>query len=258
MHIKLERIMRSEIFVSSTLSRKQFQNILELFHESNRKLGDDRNEIKIVEFENRRLVVKSFKVPNIVNQIAYRFFRKSKAERSYLNAIYLKNNGIGTPEPVAYLEQRRAVGFYKSYYVSEYASHDFTFRELIHDDSIENKIEILESFTQFVYRMHEAQIYFLDNSPGNTLISINETSYKFYLVDLNRMKFYDIPVEDRLKNFERLSPQKWMYEIMGAKYAELAGLDEDQTIQTMWHHAEKFRQYFQNKKRLKKKFKKFI
>ncbi|SCX89445.1 Lipopolysaccharide kinase (Kdo/WaaP) family protein [Nonlabens sp. Hel1_33_55] len=250
--------MRSEIFVSSTLSRKQFQTILELFHESDHKLGDDRNEIKIIEFEGKRLVVKSFKVPNIVNRIAYRFFRKSKAERSYLNANYLKEHGIGTPDPVAFLEYRSALGFYESYYVSEYTDHDFTFRELIHDSSIENKQGILEAFTQFVFKMHESQIYFLDNSPGNTLISIKEGSYEFELVDLNRMKFYEIPVTDRLKNFERLSPQKWMYDIMGATYAKLAGLEKDDTIETMWHHAKKFRQYFQNKKRLKKKFKKFI
>lgn len=250
--------MRSEKFVSSTLSRKQFQKILELFHDSNDKLGDDRNQIKIVEFESEKLVVKSFKTPNAINKIAYRFFRKSKAARSYFNAQYLKKNGIGTPDPLAYLEELGPAGFYDSYYVSAYAVHDFTFRELINDDTINNKKEILEAFTRFMFKMHEAQIYFLDNSPGNTLISLKKDTYQFSLVDLNRMKFYNIPVADRLKNFERLSPKREMYEIMGAEYARLAQLDPQDTIDVMWNHVEKFQTKFHNKKKMKHRFKSLI
>lgn len=250
--------MSSEKFVSSSLSRKRFQSILELFHDSDQRLGDDRNQIKVVDFEKQKLVVKSFKIPNTVNRIAYRFFRKSKAERSYFNAKYLLANGIGTPEPLGYLEKIDALGFYESYYVSAYVAHDFTFRELIKDDSIESKEVILQEFTRFMYRMHEAQIYFLDNSPGNTLIKNQDEGYEFFLVDLNRMKFYDIPVSDRLKNFERLSPQKWMYEIMGAEYARLADLDSEQTINTMWKHVEDFQTKFHKKKKLKRRLKKLI
>ncbi|BAO55584.1 lipopolysaccharide kinase InaA family protein [Nonlabens marinus] len=248
--------MSSENFVSNSLSRKQFQNILELFQDSDRKLGDDRNQIKIVQFEGRKLVVKSFKIPNAINRIVYRFFRKSKAERSYLNALYLKSRNLGTPEPLAYLEEIGPARFHQSYYVSEFVEHDFTFRELAADDTIKNKKEILKAFTQFIYQLHEANVYFLDNSPGNTLILISGNEYKFYLVDLNRMKFYDIPVKDRLKNFERLSPQKWMFDIMGAEYARLSQLDPEETINTMWNHVQAFQDHFQNKKKWKKRLKK--
>jgi hypothetical protein len=247
--------MSREKFVSSTLSRKRFQEILLLFNESTQQLGDDRNKIKIVTHDGKKLVVKSFKTPNFINKIAYRFFRKSKAARSYHNAQYLEKNGIGTPTPVAYLEQLSALGLHESYYVSTYTDHDFTYREITNDDELEDKENILIQFTQFMFKMHEAGIYFLDHSPGNTLIKKEGDQYQFYLVDLNRMKFYDIPYEDRLKNFERLSPKKWMYNIMGTEYARLTENESTTTIEIMWKYTQEFQEAFHKKKRMKKKIK---
>ncbi len=247
--------MSRENFVSDSLSRKRFQEILLLFDQSSRQLGDDRNTIKIINYEGSKLVVKSFKTPNFINKIAYRFFRKSKAARSYYNAKYLEQNNIGTPSPVAYLEQYGGVGLHKSYYVSAYEDHDFTYREVTNNDDLLDKENILIQFSQFMYKMHEAGVYFLDHSPGNTLIKKDGEMYHFSLVDLNRMKFYEIPYEDRLKNFERLSPKKWMYEIMGKEYARISGQDEIYTIETMWKHTQNFQEAFHKKKRLKKKLK---
>jgi hypothetical protein len=250
--------MGKEKFVSSTLSRKRFQEILLLFHQSTEKLGDDRNKIKIVTYDGEKLVVKSFKTPNLINKIVYRFFRKSKAARSYYNAEYLKEKGVGTPAAIAFLESLSIIGLDKSYYVSAYAAHDFTFRALIGDETLENKEEILIQFTSFMYKMHEAGVYFLDNSPGNTLISKKGNKYEFSLVDLNRMKFYDIPYGERLKNFERLAPHKWMYDIMGKEYASLSSRDEKETIDVMWRHTHRFQEAFYRKKRFKKRLKKIL
>ena len=251
MDIKMSR----EKFVSGTLSRKRFQEILDLFHQSTQQLGDDRNKIKVVTYQGEKLVVKSFRTPNFINKIAYRFFRKSKAARSFYNAQYLEQHGIGTPSPIAFLEQLTALGLHESYYVSAYANHDFTYREIINDDQLQDKENILKQFSKFMYDMHEAGIYFLDHSPGNTLIKKVGGDYKFSLVDLNRMKFYDIPYEDRLKNFERLSPKKEMYEVMGAEYALLSEQDPQTTIETMWKYTQQFQEAFHRKKRMKKKIK---
>ena len=63
-----------------------------------------RNIIKEFEVEGNKVVVKSFKVPNVLNKVIYRYFRKSKAKRSYEYAIKLQEKGIGTPQPYAYFE----------------------------------------------------------------------------------------------------------------------------------------------------------
>jgi hypothetical protein len=58
----------------------------------------DRNVIKLFDLNGQTINIKSFKVPNIVNK-AYKYFRKSKAKRSFEYATILLENGIGTPQP---------------------------------------------------------------------------------------------------------------------------------------------------------------
>ena len=42
-----------------------------------------RNNIKKVKVSNSIVIIKAFKIPNLINQIVYRYFRKSKARRSF-------------------------------------------------------------------------------------------------------------------------------------------------------------------------------
>jgi len=108
----------------------------------------------VTHFESQgNINIKSFKVPNLINKIAYRYFRTSKARRSFEYGNQLLENGVLTPAP----------------YVGD-----------------EN---MLSAFAKFTYGLHQKQIHFLDHSPGNTLIVIKDDGYDFYLVDLNRMEF---------------------------------------------------------------------
>ena len=43
----------------------------------------NRNIIKIINIDGVDLNIKAFKIPNLINRIAYNFFRKSKAQRSF-------------------------------------------------------------------------------------------------------------------------------------------------------------------------------
>ncbi|MGJ8685393.1 MAG: lipopolysaccharide kinase InaA family protein [Nonlabens sp.] len=238
--------------------KEPIQAAIERFDSIGRSLHDGRNAVKVIEVSGESLNFKRFKKPNAINKIVYRFFRKSKAQRSYEYATILKEKGIGTPDPIAYLEEKGTLSFKTSFYISKQLDCDFTYRELINDDSIPDKEQILKEYAQFMFQMHEAGVYFLDNSPGNTLITKVDDHYEFALVDLNRMKFYDIPWDDRLKNFERLSPQKWMYEVMGEEYATLSRKRPQETISQMWKYTQDFQEAFHRKKRMKKKFKSII
>lgn len=231
------------------------EQALENFQHSGTVLYQGRNVVKILQVGKERMNIKRFRKPNLLNQFVYRFLRKSKAHRSFEYAQRLQENGVGTPYPVAYCEQFTTLGLSYSYYFSQQVDCDFTFRALIHDDTIENREEILKQYVAFVFHMHEKGIYFLDNSPGNTLITIKGTSYEFRLVDLNRMKFYDIPYIDRLRNFERLAPVKWIYDIMGAEYARLSGTNPEEAIILMWKFVENFQERFHKKRALKNKLK---
>ena len=87
--------------------------------------GDgQRNKIKLFELEGKTINIKSFKIPNLKNKIAYKYFRKSKARRSFEFATILLEKGIGTPQPIAYFENHDFIGLKDSYYISEHLQYD--------------------------------------------------------------------------------------------------------------------------------------
>jgi len=215
----------------------------------------DRNIIKVVKIDDKKLNIKAFKIPNIFNQIAYKFLRKSKAQRSFEYANKLRELGINTPKPVAYFEFTTPFLFKKSFYVSEQLECDLTFRELIHDFNYTDFDVILRAFTRFTYSLHEKGIHFLDHSPGNTLIKKNGAHYDFYLVDLNRMNFVKMNFEMRMKNFARLTHYREMVEVMSDEYVKCIGGDYDKVFNAMWKGVEDFKAKRARKKELKKKLK---
>jgi len=215
------------------------------------KIG--RNSIRVFDLNGRKVNIKSFKVPNIFNQIAYKFFRKSKAQRSFEYASKLEELGIGTPSPIAYFEDPTPFLFKRSYYVSEHLECDLTYRELLHDFNYPGYEDILRAFTRFTFDFHEKGVNFLDHSPGNTLIKKVGDSYNFYLVDLNRMSFETVSFTSRMKNFSRLTEEQSMIEIMSDEYAKVANLDYDVVLKGMTHEIHAFRSKIQRKKAFKKR-----
>ncbi|MEW4925173.1 lipopolysaccharide kinase InaA family protein [Algibacter sp. 2305UL17-15] len=231
-------------------------DIIYHFDEKGEPFGNqDRNSLKLFDFEDFKLNVKSFRVPNLVNQIAYRFFRKSKAQRSFEYANKLTELGVGTPQPIAYYGFTTPFLFKSSYYISEQQHCDLTYRELTTDFDIPNHEAILRAFTRFTFNLHEKGIHFLDHSPGNTLIELNDGDYKFYLVDLNRMEFKPLDFETRIKNFARLTIHKNMVEIMSDEYAKCSGESFETIFNLMWQETEAFQEKYHRKRRLKKKLK---
>src|SRR6187431_477869 len=228
------------------------------FKTTGKLFGDGkRNVIKLFELDGKTVNIKSFKIPNLINKIAYRYFRKSKARRSFEYATLLLEKGIGTPQPIAYLENYDWIGLKDSYYVSEHLQCDFTFREFLKLLDYPDHEKILRQFTKFSYSLHQNGIEFKDHSPGNTLIKKNaDGQYDFFLVDLNRMEFHEsMSFEMRMKNLCRLTPIKEMISVMSNEYAKLSGEPENLVFETLWRYTSDFQAKYWKKKRLKKQFK---
>ena len=215
----------------------------------------NRNTIKKIIIENYSLNVKLFKVPHLINRIAYSFFRKSKANRSFEYAEILISNGINTPKPIAYFEYSNFNFLNKSFYISNQLDYDITYRELVNNKNYPNFDTILREFTRFTFDLHEKGINFLDHSPGNTLIkrNVHTKKYDFYLVDLNRMKFHPMSFKDRMKNFSKLTPKKEMVEVMANEYAKLFDESEKKIFNQMWLFTEEFQKKYYKKIAVKKK-----
>lgn len=237
------------------IEKEKIKTIIDNFDTTGTLLGDGkRNKIKLFELEGQTLNVKSFKMPNLINKIAYRYFRKSKARRSYEFAGILQQKGIGTPQPYAYFENYDIVGLKDSYYLSEHLNADLTYRELVEIPDYPDHENILRQFTQFSFKMHEAGIEFKDHSPGNTLI-VNKGNgkYNFYLVDLNRMEFHNaMSFEQRMENLKRLTPKKEMVAVMSNEYAKLYNMPEEKVFDKLWSLTSSFQEKFWRKKRIKK------
>jgi hypothetical protein len=217
----------------------------------------NRNKIRLFDLNGKTVNIKSFKVPNLINQIAYKFFRKSKARRSYEFAKRLLEYGIGTPQPIAFCENASFMRIQKSFYISEHLQADLTFRELVEIPSYPDHENILRQFVQFSFRLHEKGVEFLDHSPGNTLIKkTTEGKYDFFLVDLNRMNFeVKMDLNSRMKNLSRLTPKTEMISIMSDEYAKLYDKSYDIIYSSLRFHADKFQEKYYFKKKLKNQFK---
>jgi hypothetical protein len=249
--------------MSSVINKKfkakeiELRNYIVNFNSSGDLFGDgQRNKIKLFELEGKKVNIKSFKIPNLINKIAYKYFRKSKARRSYEYANKLLENGIGTPQPIAFFENYSWLGLAESYYASEHLQAELTFRELVEIPDYPDHSNILRQFTRFSFNLHEKGIEFLDHSPGNTLIKqVSEKQYEFFLVDLNRMNFHaEMDTNMRMKNLSRLTPKKEMIEVMSNEYAKLYNKPVKEVFDKMWHYTCEFQEKYQRKRRLKAKY----
>jgi hypothetical protein len=204
--------------------KAQILEIPNIFSSQGKIIQDGRNIIKIIDIDGIKVNVKSFKTPNIINKYAYRYVRDSKAKRSFSYATRLLEMKISTPEPIAFIEFYKYGGLSNSYYISIQEECDYTYRELIGKEVAEIE-KVLIEFTRFTYDFHKKGMYFIDHSPGNTLIKEENSAFKFFLVDLNRTEFKSISLDLGIKNFYRLGANKEMVQVMAREYAELWSAD---------------------------------
>ena len=208
----------------------QFNNFLNaitdikaIFSSSNVSIHKARNELKIIDIEDVSCVVKSFKVPNVVNQIAYSFFRDSKAKRSYEYSLKIKEF---TPTPIAYIEFYSFGLLKESYFISERFNYDFTIREPLDDKHFSDRDKIFKAFAQFTLSLHDKNIQHNDYSPGNILVKkAANGEYIFKIVDINRMRFQSLSLDERAQNFAKLSASEEDLQIIAAEYTKLHKCD---------------------------------
>ena len=240
MHLKVKEERYNELL----------ENIREYFVDAGLSIHKARNEIKIISFAGQGLVVKSFKIPNIINKFVYTFFKDSKAKKSYKNSIEIIDF---VPKPIGYIEFKKFGLLYDSYFVSENFEYDFTIREPLLDPQFDNKEKIFRAFAKFTYDLHQKDIYHLDYSPGNILIKKEDDDFVFKIVDINRMQFKTLSLEERLKNFSKLWAKDEDLEIIVKAYAELMHSDEKLFIDKALAYSQDHKYKKNIKKRLKGK-----
>ncbi len=228
-------------------------NIKTYFEEKENKiLFQQRNTIKLIEYNNKKYVVKSFKIPHLLNQTVYRFFRASKAQRSYKNSVKLGELNIMTPKPIGYIEFPSLFLFKESYYVSEFFDYDFEIRAVFKDKHFEDRENILKKFIEFSYELHNRGVYHIDYSPGNILIKKSDNGYIFSIIDVNRMKFMEFDDNLRMKSLMKLTNNAKDNKFMAEYYAKISNKDKNLFFNKLKFYLTEQQKYLDNKKRLKK------
>ena len=236
--------------VLDDVNRGLLESIRKYFLDATQSMHKARNEIKVISFSEQNLVVKSFKIPHILNKIVYTFFRDSKAKKSYENSIEIIDF---VPKPIGYIEFKKFGLLDDSYFISENFEYDFTIREPLLDTHFDNKEKIFREFAKFTYDLHQEDIYHLDYSPGNILIKKEDDHFLFKIVDINRMQFKTLSLDERLKNFSKLWAKDEDLEIIVKAYAELIHSDEKLCVDKALAYSQAHKYKKNIKKRLKGK-----
>lgn len=138
----------------------------------------------------------------------YDFTHKSKAQRSFNAAIFLKKHQIGTPAPIAYLDKWQGKRLIESYYVCLFESAE-CFRDLV-TDILWNKrdsaplMDLLLHLAPELRKMHDAG--FMHGDMGNQNIFIPKDANENWLapqwIDLNRCNILDRPLNAKERAFD--------------------------------------------------------
>lgn len=188
-----------------------------------------RNELREMNWKGTSVVIKSFRVPNLINRIAYGLFRSSKAQRSFEYAGMLRKEGIGSPAPVAYYTERNGLLFTRSYYVSLKSECPYSYINLMRGD-YPGQEEILRAIARTTAALHERGYLHKDYSRGNILFRRTEKGIEVEIIDLNRIRFREVGMEEGCRNFERLPGTSEMFEILADEYAKARGFDAKECL----------------------------
>lgn len=229
-------------------------NIKNFFKQNSNTIHKARNELKVIEYKNIQTVVKAFKIPNIINQVVYAYFRDSKAKKSYENAVKLINLNINTPTPIGYIEFYQNFLFKESFFISEKLDYLFTIREPLRNTMLNDRELIIKRFVAFTYNLHKNGVYHKDYSAGNILVFKNKNDeYDFSVVDINRMEFKNIDLETGLDNFAKLWLDEDSLRLIATEYARLSQNDEKIAIDILKKCDKKLKDFVEFKRKIRGK-----
>lgn len=209
------------------------------------------------------LNVKRFHKPSLLNNIVYSTgMRQPKGRRAYDYPARLLAKGIETPEAVAYIEERNGVGLLQqSYFVSIQCPYGHRLYEM--GDAQPDVYEpMAAALAHFAAHMHDEGVLHRDFSPGNVLwektederpLGLSEdptSSYRFSVVDINRMRFGTVSMADGCKSFARLWGPKRFIQLLVEEYARQRGFDPQACVAVTMKARAKFWRRYQKKREM--------
>ena len=211
--------------------REWLGQLPEQFEQLGEVIYDKRNQLRVIEAPDGTLVnAKRYCKAHAINRVVYSLgIRQPKGLRAFRYPTLLLERGIDTPEPIAYIEERRCGLLGLSYFISVQSPLKHTFYEF--GDAKEGTYEdMAEALGRFAAMMHDREVLHRDFSPGNILWDTDGEGYHFAVVDINRMRFGKVEMEEGCANLCRLWGPKRFIELIARSYAKCRGIDEDEAV----------------------------
>ncbi len=152
--------------------------------EHSRRLKDGNTAtVALTECAERKVVIKRYNIKSFRHRLS-RFWRPSRAWKTWQNAHQLSVLGIKTPKPIAVVEQR--FGWFRSraFYVSEYEPAEDALSELAQLEKLSDTC--IEDFEQLFCAMIFSRMSHGDLKANNILM----TDQGLTLIDLDAMTFH--------------------------------------------------------------------
>lgn len=215
-----------------------------------------RNEVRLFDCSGTRLVVKRYKRPNMIQRVAYTFFKKGKAERAFLFAGELRKRGFDTPHEAAYIEIKSGGLLLDSYFISAECTLPAVAPLLDRD---EPDSEAASALASLLVRLHEKGVLHGDLNLSNILYSRDGGGhFEFSLIDTNRSKFKQPTKAECLDNLKRLTHNRKLMALMAGLYAGKRGWKAGETVDEVMHELDMFEKKIAKRQNFKRlvKFKK--
>ncbi len=214
-----------------------------------------RNVVKRFQVEkNVCLIVKRYKIPNLIQRLAYTLYRKSKAERAYDYATRILQKGIETPKPIAFIEIYQRGLFTYSYFISTEDNRSSC--DVLLDSSFQDSEKLVDKLVDFIVSLHDKGIMHGDLNLSNILYCEEDGQYSFAVIDTNRSRFIEHPsMSQCLKNLMRMTHDFAVSAKIVAVYANKRGWDERKSVEYVRKEIEAFEHRNDLKHSFKKKHK---
>ena len=229
----IERSMSRKLIL-----REKYKNLREYVAQIPRRFEDEgktiyqgRNLIKVFDApHDMQINVKRYRVPAGINRLVYSLgIRKPKGLRGYQYPRLLLEKGVETPEPIAYIEDRKRGLITYSYLLTVQSKLQHTLYEFGNAPQ-ELWQPMVEPLASFAAKIHGHQLMHRDFSPGNVLWDVVDGTYQFSVVDINRMYFGEVDMKQGCENFARLWGPKEFFCQLIRKYASIRHFNEEEAL----------------------------
>ena len=210
-----------------------------------------RNVVKKFHTAYGNWMVKQYKKPNFIQQLAYTFWRKSKAERAYLYAERLNSLGIDTPEGIGYIECRKNGLFHTGYFISTVCDYPSLYPVLVGKADFDKRLT--SALALFFVTLHQKGVLHGDPNLENILYHTDEEGkLRFSVIDTNRSVFKTLlSRKECLANLKRITHRRELLQYITQEYARLRQWPVSECVKQVMRELDKF----EKRKEIKRLFK---